>query len=258
MDDVDVPAHLREIRQDNYYAQQAHSTHPSQRAAEGVERVEPLNEPWQNVQGQHRPAVNQGYPQYGSFSQGSGHNQQYGGHHQAAYPSNQPGNQAYLGYQYQGHQSSQPYGQWQQYHDPSPNSYQSHQSGYDNEQSGDYSNYSAGSNVPHSIEPPMHQQYASKPYHHGQPPGAHINQNNFTATHNDTLINKLQDMHLAPGDRHDNDPGHVTEQMAQANVNGEKTMGPPNPMQYPPLLKPMTPHLQLMYVVRETRGLDPF
>ena len=92
----------------------------------------------------------------------------------------------------------------------------------------------------------MHQQYASHPYHHGQPPGAHVNQSNFTANQEHTLTNKLQDMHLAPGDKHDNDPGHVTEKLAQANVNGEKTLVPPNPMQYPPLLKPMTPHLQLM------------
>lgn len=242
MDDTDIPAHLREINQDRYYAQQANSPY---RAAEGVERADPLNERWQKVVGNQHSAGFTGYPQNGSYHQTSSYGQQ--DIHASAYPSTQSGNQGYSNYQYQGQQHPDPqsHGQGPQGYNSPSNSYQSHQSGYNDGQYGHYSGHSAGSNVPHSMEPPMTQQYASQPYHHGQPPGANANQNTFTAQDH-TLANKLQDMHLAPASKHDNDPVHVTEQMAQANVNGEKTMVPPNPLQYPPLLKPMTPHLQLM------------
>jgi hypothetical protein len=242
MDDTDIPAHLREIQQDHYYAQQANSPY---RAAEGVERADPLNEPWQKVVGNQQSTAGNGYPQNGSYNHTSGYAQQ--DQHASAYSSGQPGNQGYLNYQYQGQHPTDPQfnGQGQQGYNPPSNSYQSQQSGYNDGQSGHYSGHSAGSNIPHSMEPPTTQQYASQPYHHGQPPGANANQNTFTAQEH-TLTNKLQDMHLAPASKHDNDPVHVTEKLAQENVNGEKTMVPPNPLQYPPLLKPMTPHLQLM------------
>ena len=69
----------------------------------------------------------------------------------------------------------------------------------------------------------------------------------LTSSHENTLHTKLENMHLLPGGgKQSNDPGQVTEQMARDNVDGSKTMVPPNPMQYPPLLKPMQPHLQLM------------
>lgn len=76
-----------------------------------------------------------------------------------------------------------------------------------------------------------------------------MNSNGLTASHENTLHAKLQDMHIMPGSgKESNDPAEVTEQLAKANVDGSKTMVPPNPLQYPPLLQPMQPHLQLMYV----------
>lgn len=96
------------------------------------------------------------------------------------------------------------------------------------------------------MTPPAEPQYASHPYHHGQPPGANVN-HGMTASHENTLHTKLENMHLIPGaGKQSNDPGQVTEQLARDNVDGSKTMVPPNPLQYPPLLKPMQPHLQLM------------
>lgn len=220
MDDTDIPAHLRDQQNDKYYAQQAHSGH---RAAEGVERVEPLNESWQEVQARRQASTGgQGYPQQGGFN-GQQYNQPQG----SPYGQAQQGQQDYLQYQYQG----------QQY----PNHGQ-HQ-GYD--QSQGYQGAPTG--IPHSISPPDHAQYSSHPYRHGQPPGASVNQNNFTATHENTLHTKLQDLHILPsGNQSQQDPAQVTEQLAKDNVNGEKTMVPPNPLQYPPLLQPMEPHLQLM------------
>lgn len=101
------------------------------------------------------------------------------------------------------------------------------------------------------MSPPAEAQYASHPYRHGQPPGAQMNSTGLTASHENTLHAKLQDMHLIPGaGKQSNDPGEVTERLARDNVDGSKTMVPPNPLHYPPLLQPMQPHLQLMYVTQ--------
>ncbi|KAJ9127641.1 hypothetical protein QFC24_001051 [Naganishia onofrii] len=220
MDDTDIPSHLREQQQDHYYAQQAYSSH---RAAEGVERVDPLNESWQEVQAKRQgSAGGQGYPQQGGYN-----GQQYSQPPGSPYAQGQQGQQDHLQYQYQGQQS---YGQGQQ------QVYNQHQ-GYQGTPTG----------IPHSISPPDHTTYSSQHYRHGQPPGANVNQNNFTATHENTLHTKLQNLHILPnGNQSQQDPAQVTEQLAKDNVNGEKTMVPPNPSQYPPLLQPMEPHLQLM------------
>ncbi|KAJ9097271.1 hypothetical protein QFC21_004940 [Naganishia friedmannii] len=222
MDDTDIPSHLREQQQDHHYAKQAHS---SNRAAEGVERVEPLNESWQQVQAKRQSSIGgQGYPQQGGYN-GQQYSQPQGS--PSAQGQQGQGQQDHLQYQYQGQQS---YGQGQQQGYDQPQGYQG-----------------APTGMPHSISPPDHAQYSSQPYRHGQPPGANVNQNNFTAKHENTLHTKLQNLHILPsGNANEQDPAQVTEQLAKDNVNGEKTMAPPNPSQYPPLLQPMEPHLQLM------------
>jgi hypothetical protein len=243
MDETDIPSHLRANREDYHYAQQAHST---QRAAEGVERVEPLNEPWQALQGQGQ------HP-----SQGFG--QQYASQQSNSYPqghSTQP--QGHLAYQYQGQgydqHGQQPQG-YNQYSSPDQQGYQQSghvQPGYNGDQHAQFQGQQGiPSNIPHSMSPPAEPQYASHPYRHGQPPGAQMNSTGLTASHENTLHAKLQDMHLIPGaGKQSNDPGEVTERLARDNVDGSKTMVPPNPLHYPPLLQPMQPHLQLMYVTQ--------
>ncbi|KAJ9110753.1 hypothetical protein QFC20_002794 [Naganishia adeliensis] len=240
MDETDIPSHLRANREDYHYAQQAHST---QRAAEGVERVEPLNEPWQALQG---------HGQHQSHAFG----QQYSSQQSNSYPQDHSTqSQGHLAYQYQGqghdqHGQHQPQG-YNQYSSPDQQGYQQPgyaQTGYNGDHHAQYQGQQGiPSNIPHSMSPPADPQYASHPYRHGQPPGAHMNSNGLTASHENTLHAKLQDMHIMPGSgKESNDPAEVTEQLAKANVDGSKTMVPPNPLQYPPLLRPMQPHLQLM------------
>lgn len=247
MDETDLHSHLRANREDYHYAQQAHSTH---RAAEGVERVEPLNEPWQALQGQGQ---GQGQGQRQGQSQSYAGGQQYNPQQTNSYPQDQSAHSpVYLSHQYQGQDTSgqfQPQG-YIQYSAPNQQGYQQPGHPQANYADGQHAQYQGPQgvppNVPHSMTPPPGPQYPSHPYHHGQPPGAHMNQNTFTASHENALHHKLQDMHIIPGGKESNDPGQVTEKLAQQNVNGEKTMVPPNPKQYPPLLQPMQPHLQLM------------